>query len=277
LGLRPFENAEKSCNEQENSSNLVIIRSKDEQDFLSNLLFKTHKIIDNVWIGVKFTNNKFKLIDDSELSFANWGQGSPRNETDYCVQMQSDESSIGQWIDEPCAKKNLVVCQKMQFWSSSRLQNILLQVRKEFQDITKHLNTSLDEAQKEINNFKQNPVPIGFIYVQLPSQPEPKSLWANVEWKDVTADYAGLFFRAEGENASPFGVIQEENAPRLIHVKRVEFQPSANEINILSNGALSAIIDSDHTIKTDRGLQFTVSGGEVRPRNKAMRIWKREK
>jgi hypothetical protein len=63
-------------------------------------------------------------------------------------------------------------------------------------------------------------VPISFIYVQLPSQPAPETLWPMVEWKDVTSDYAGLFFRAEGGGSAAFGSIQYENSPRLIEVKQ---------------------------------------------------------
>jgi len=117
------EEAEKICNQEENSATLIIIRSKDEQDFLSKLLFHTHKVVDNVWIGVKHTSNEFKWVDDSDLSFTNWAEGSPRNKIDNtCVQMQSDVDLVGKWADEPCNKNNLVACQKMQNWSISRLQ-----------------------------------------------------------------------------------------------------------------------------------------------------------
>jgi len=32
-------------------------------------------------------------------------------------------------------------------------------------------------------------------------------------WKDVTSDYAGLFFRAEGGGSEAFGTLQNENFP----------------------------------------------------------------
>jgi hypothetical protein len=48
----------------------------------------------------------------------------------------------------------------MQTWSLSRLQKTLLDARKEFGDVTRQLNRSLDDAKKEINNLKQNSVPI---------------------------------------------------------------------------------------------------------------------
>jgi hypothetical protein len=85
---------------------LISIRFQEEQDFISNFL-KTNKIADNVWIGVKYTSNKYKWIDDSDLVFTNWAEGSPKNKTDHCVQLQSDETSFGKWSDALCSKKNL--------------------------------------------------------------------------------------------------------------------------------------------------------------------------
>ncbi len=265
--LRAHADAEKSCSQLENSSTLLIIRFKDEQDFLSNFLFKTNKKVDNVWIGAKFTTNKFKWSDDSDLSFTNWGEGSPRNKTNYCVQMQSDEALVGKWIDEPCEKKDLVVCQKMQTWSLSRLQKTLLDARKELRDA--------------LNNLQQNPVPIGFIYIQLASQPEPKTLWPTVEWKDATSDYAGLFFRAEGGGSAAFGTLQNENTPYK-YIDIVENYLGSDKCDgykgySLSSYGWSPWFLSGASTGTCMSLRFHVSGndGEVRPSNKAVRIWKR--
>ncbi len=186
MGLQTYEDAEKTC-QQENSSRLISISFREEQEFLSNFLFNKSQVVDNVWIGAKYINNKFKREDDSDLTFTNWAEGSPKNMTDYCVEMHSDVGSVGKWVDEPCKKKNLVVCQKRQTWSLSRLQEILLEV-------------------------KQNPVPIGFIYVQLPKQKSPTEIWSWMIWKDVTSDYAGLFFRAEGGGSEVFEKIQEDTS-----------------------------------------------------------------
>src|SRR5689334_18333966 len=64
-------------------------------------------------------------------------------------------------------------------------------------------------------------VPIGFIYTQLPGQSEPKDIWLNMVWSDVTPDYDGLFFRAQGGKSLSFGQVQNENSPRLIAAKHV--------------------------------------------------------
>jgi hypothetical protein len=276
VGLHTYQNAQYVCNQQ-NSAKLVSIRSLEEQMFFSNLLFKTHKVVDNVWIEAKYSSNKFKWADDSDVSFTNWAEGSPSNTVDKaCVQMIPDGSLMGKWVDKPCNKKNLVVCQKMQPWSISQLQNTLLNVRKEFKDYK-------DVSDKKLNNLQQNPVPIGFIYVQLPSQPEPKDLWPTVDWKEVTSDYAGLFFRVLGGGSATFEQIQEENSPRVSKVQNsnlVELNQVKEDSSLsLPTGVWSNKIWTGQAPGHGSNifLRFSVSDGEVRPRNRAMRIWKRSK
>jgi hypothetical protein len=124
-------------------------------------------------------------------------------------------------------------------------------------------------------------VPIGFIYVQLPSQPVPKTLWPIVQWKDVTSEYAGLFFRAEGGGSEAFGTIQSENSPRLIEARYGHHDTCNNDyhnVYIYPNGLWSNWVTSSTesigwTVLTCMSLK--VSSGEVRPRNMAIRVWKR--
>ncbi len=52
-GLRSFEDVEKTCHQQENSTRLISIRFQEEQEFITNLL-KTNKIADNALIGLKY-------------------------------------------------------------------------------------------------------------------------------------------------------------------------------------------------------------------------------
>jgi len=128
--------------------------------------------------------------------------------------------------------------------------------------------------------LQHNPVPIGFIYVQLPNQPDPKSLWPTVEWKNVTSDYAGLFFRAEGRGSEAFGKAQDENAPRLTGVWNDWFTPVNYVANISANSDWNKPVSTGPALGSDYkdlhwGLRFRVSSGEIRPRNQAVRIWKR--
>jgi hypothetical protein len=249
VGLQTYEDAEKTCHQQDNSSRLISIRFREEQEFITNL-FKTHRVVDNVWIGAKYIINKFKWSDDSELVFTNWAEGSPKNKSDHCVQLQSDETTFGKWSDVLCDKKNLVVCQKRQTWSLSRLQEILLDV-------------------------KLNPVPIGFIYVQLPNEKSPTEIWPWMTWKDITSAYAGLFFRAEGGNSVTFGNIQEENSPRLSKVQNFNGYERTNSTDIQPGNWSPHIYSGGNSNGTLQSLAFFVSSGEVRPRNMAIRVWKR--
>jgi hypothetical protein len=94
-GLQSYEDSEKTCQQQENSSSLISIRFKDEQEFISSNFLKTNNIANDLWIGLKYANSKYKWIDDSDLGFTNWEQGSPKNKSDHCVQMNSAENSFG--------------------------------------------------------------------------------------------------------------------------------------------------------------------------------------
>jgi pulmonary surfactant-associated protein A len=109
-----FSDAEKTCTQLSNGSSLITIHSEEEQEFLLNFVFKTNKVIDNVWLGLKRTGNDFKWTDGSELNFTNWIRGKPSNRTDSnCVQMLLESNPRWEWADEPCSKKGLVVCQKI--------------------------------------------------------------------------------------------------------------------------------------------------------------------
>jgi hypothetical protein len=274
-----YEEAEQTCNNQARSSptlnflpTLVSIKSQEEQQFLEKYLFEKNGALDSVWISAKRkTDNEtiFEWNDGSELEYNNWAQGYPTSNTGRkCVQIQSEysfknstnlieSSTEGKWADIPCERNNLVVCEKLQIWSFPQLQKTLLDIR---------------------NNLRQNPVPTGFIYAQLPSQPEPKTLWPTVEWTDVTSDYAGLFFRAEGGWSAAFGVTQNENSPRLTDVQQSPSNSWQDHVQISPNNEWSSWVYSGDTVEKRiyaTAQRFKVSSGEVRPRNKAIRIWKR--
>jgi len=99
-----------------------------------------------------------------------------------------------------------------------------------------------------------------------------------MQWADVSATYAGVFFRVEGGGAAAFGQTQQENAPHLIsveynyggdHPRRIETITGQTSEWIESGVFISTTYDSESL------LRFTLSGGEVRPRNMAVKVWKR--
>ncbi len=116
-------------------------------------------------------------------------------------------------------------------------------------------------------------VPVGFIYTQLPGQGDPYDIWGfTMWWTEITTDYAGLFFRVLGGGSAQFNVTQAENSNRLLSVN-TGHTINTWTVDVPRTGAYSEVVASGST--TAWGLRFAVSGGEVRPRNTAVRIWKR--
>jgi len=169
------------------------------------------------------------------------------------VELDPKAPNTGKWVDEPCTKSNLVVCQNGQRWSREHMQQMILDLR-------------------------QNILPIGYIHVQLPGQPEPKTLWPKMDWENVSPAYAGLFFRTEGGNSNKFNdKIQEGDSPRLVMVdSHYDNKNWTQWASIITPGVYS----NDVYTGTNGGpvevyQNYLVSLAEVRPRNQAIRIWKR--
>ncbi|CAG2164420.1 unnamed protein product [Oppiella nova] len=154
---------------------LLTIHSQQEQDFLSDLLFTKHKIVDNVWIGAKVSNKKVTWVDGSKDDYTNWETGEPSNGTDTCIQMEPALPNTGKWRNEPCTKQNKVICQSGQDWSLQHIQQVIVDMR----------------------DYQENIIPIGYIHVQLPNQPEPKVLWPKMDWDNITPSYAANFVHGE--------------------------------------------------------------------------------
>lgn len=75
-----------------------------------------------------------------------------------------------------------------------------------------------DSAVKRITltNLVNKIIPIGFIYIQYRNQSTPDILFGtDGKWQDVSAEYAGEFFRAVGGNSGSFGVTQAEGLPNI--------------------------------------------------------------
>lgn len=260
-----FDDAEKAC--AANNSELVSIRFLNEEKFLENYLFKQKTVVDNVWLGAKNTSNSIQHHDfywknGKNLSFSNWANGYPKNHsTDTCVQVEADEDVRGKWSNVPCTRKNAVVCEKAQTWTLSKMQSLLVQTM-------------------------QNPVPLGFIFVQLPNEKSPLDFWPWMIWTDISSSFNGVFFRvANGGNAGSFGEIQEEDSPYL---KEVDYGSCfADDCNAFATGATlsraggwSKNVFTNPRAKYDSNgqaglLKFYIEGGEVRPKNMAVKVWKR--
>ena len=130
----------------------------------------------------------------------------------------------------------------------------------------------------ELISLKQqlaDSVPVGFVYFQLPNQQEPKAIWPSTNWQEITSQYKNLFFRAEGDESGKFGQIQEESSPKLTDIRMNE---DTNHCNA-EYKPIPGVWKDDAIHLTGGGdiqhIQFFVSNDKVRPKNTAIKIWKR--
>lgn len=119
------------------------------------------------------------------------------------------------------------------------------------------------------------------MYVQYPGMPEPNTLWPSVKWEQITSQYAGLFFRAEGGTSKSFnGGKQDDISPRIITAKQCnEKVCGANShINfIYSDGITDTFQLQTAMYQNDywETISFQTQHKEVIPKNKSIRIYKR--
>ena len=129
--------------------------------------------------------------------------------------------------------------------------------------------------------------PVGEIYIQFPGKEDPQTLYGRGSWSNISNEFAGLFFRAEGGNANVFGGGSQEDKIRNI---------TGGIIYCLDNGTPSGafydVSASDYGTGAGRGgrpLRFDANKGattnnpmaghadgpEIRPVNTTIRIWQR--
>ena len=120
-------------------------------------------------------------------------------------------------------------------------------------------------------------VPLGFIYTQLPNQSKAEDLWPNTKWSEITSEYSGLFFRAEGGGSESFGRIQQANQSWISDVFHQGcFYDSFNGPHCYDkttslNQTQWVSVQSDSTTAVNQ-FRFYTTGGEVRPKNTAIKI-----
>jgi hypothetical protein len=56
-----YSEAEKACRDTDNDSILITIHSEKEHEFLFDYVFKSHKIVENIWLGLKKNVNNTAL------------------------------------------------------------------------------------------------------------------------------------------------------------------------------------------------------------------------
>lgn len=132
-------------------------------------------------------------------------------------------------------------------------------------------------------------MPVGSIYVQFANQSDPATLFGG-EWSNISSDFAGLFFRAEGGDAASFGSTQTGGLPNILGNTSKTVKATQNS-SASWNGALGVDKASSGgaveggssntvtTIRFDASKSNSLYGScdEIRPVNSTIRIWKRIK
>lgn len=148
--------------------------------------------------------------------------------------------------------------------------------------------------------------PVDEVYTQYPNQQDPNTLYGDLSvWTEITSNYAGLFFRAEGGNSEAFGTTQNEELPN-VSASQVAFRDTSDGNQLMedsqytqsqkdnsalynkgrsldwsgSHGSLSMTSKSSYKLNElaldlSRSSPIYKDGGHVTPVNTAIRIWKR--
>uniref|UniRef100_A0A3B4DUN8 C-type lectin domain-containing protein n=1 Tax=Pygocentrus nattereri TaxID=42514 RepID=A0A3B4DUN8_PYGNA len=95
---------------RERGADLVIINSREEQEFLANVVGSIKGII--AWIGLtdRHTEGRWKWVDGSALITGYWGDGEP-NDTgeEDCVEFYPVNKK---WNDRQCSATDQWICEK---------------------------------------------------------------------------------------------------------------------------------------------------------------------
>jgi hypothetical protein len=151
--------------------------------------------------------------------------------------------------------------------------NIREELEKMWEEVMQEMDERMERMRREMD---EKLIPIGFIYSQFPGQPEPGILWPHFQWQDMSPQFSGLFFRVLGQGSDLMGRVQQENSPRL---SSVSYQQGMDQISLIEliPGVKSMRLFSGGTSGDYGSHSFNVSGGEVRPKNMAFKLYKRIK
>ncbi|XP_052067137.1 macrophage mannose receptor 1-like [Mytilus californianus] len=104
--LANFVDARNSC--KKNNADLVIIRSKEEHNFIISQTTK-HSSGADFWIGLqRLSNLKYKWIDGSNTNYLPWLE-KPRGDDTLCIK---SSFALGTWLGDYCKKTNRFICEK---------------------------------------------------------------------------------------------------------------------------------------------------------------------
>lgn len=142
-----------------------------------------------------------------------------------------------------------------------------------------HIQQSGIDRKLDLQSLFDMFFPVGMTYTQYPDKPGPGEMGWLGTWTNVSAEYAGDFFRAEGGNALAFESGEQSDA----------FQGHRHNVTIREGdsggndgpGRLRRAHDTSPVTHysgdpTSDGVNGTPrTANETRPVNKTIRIWER--
>lgn len=148
----------------------------------------------------------------------------------------------------------------------------------------KYIYNSFHTAWEKIDPSKY--YEIGTVYIQFPNKPSPSELGWYGTWSNISNEYAGDFFRAEGGNASAFESGEQSDAIRNITGYMRNVSETWNGAGVASGvffkrSGYSAWYTPDNPDSSGTGrVDFDASrvvptANENRPINKTIRTWGR--
>lgn len=146
--------------------------------------------------------------------------------------------------------------------------------------------TQFEPATAKLTQMEKQLISSGFTHVQLPKDKAPNELWPSFTWKDISSEYEGVFFRVVGGDAASFGQLQQYNAPRLeiVYLGDSNDDLKLGKIDAKANVTLPVTGWSKAAYTGDNSngyykhyyMNFKHSDiAEVRPRNMAIKVYKR--
>ncbi|XP_037027023.1 neoverrucotoxin subunit alpha-like [Bradysia coprophila] len=145
---------------------------------------------------------------------------------------------------------------------------------------------SLHKMQTLINELREKTdklaLPENFTYVQYPHTPEPKDLWSQYNWTEITSSFSGAFFRADDDSKTFQKGVQTESFPMITTAERGLFSANSGDTRSIisfSRGKLTEplLTGIDYrAVKTaQRAIRFYTSDNVVRPKHMTVKFWKR--
>lgn len=158
-------------------------------------------------------------------------------------------------------------------------------------DILAKINQIIDNMVVSVNgsgtdgngNINVATIPVGFNYVQYPGESAPADLFGG-EWENISAQFAGMFFRAEGGNAAAFGQSQSDGAPNITGSVSTGHSLAlfSSFSGCFTTDGIYGGSQAGDSGSYSKGVSFFASASngkyslnEVRSANRTIRIWKR--